>query len=84
MEAFGFFSKQIAEVITRIFFTVKAFKQLLRNFFEICRSNSKICALSTHCYFSFTKMIERSQKRKAAAIVINSYLSSAANCECRL
>ena len=39
-EASGFFSKQIAEAITRIFFSVKAFTQLLRNFFEICCGNS--------------------------------------------
>ena len=35
-KAFGFFSKEIAEAITRIFFTVEVFMQLLRNFFEIC------------------------------------------------
>ena len=39
-EMSGFFSKQIAEDITRIFFSVKAITQLLRNFFEICRCNS--------------------------------------------
>ena len=38
----GFFSNQIAEAITHIFFAVKAFTQALRNFFEICRGNSNV------------------------------------------
>ena len=38
----GFFSKPITQAITCIFFAIKAFMQELRNFFEICRSNSNI------------------------------------------
>ena len=41
-EAFGFFCKQIAEGITRKFFAVKAFTQLLMNFFETYCTNSNI------------------------------------------
>ena len=41
-DASRFFSKQISEAITRIFFAIKAFTLVLRNFFEICRDNSDI------------------------------------------
>ena len=42
MEASGFFSKQIAEAITRIIFAVKAFTQYLRNFFKIFNGDGNI------------------------------------------
>ena len=80
-DASRLFSKQIAEAIPRIFFAVKPFTQVLRYFFEICHGTVILCSSSIHYYFSFAKVIRaRSQKRKAAAIVINSYLSSDANC----
>ena len=67
------------------FFAVKAFTQLLRNFFEICRGMSNIMRSVDSLLFSFAKMMQaRSQKRKVVAIVINSYTSSAANCVRRL
>ena len=73
-EACGFFNKQIAEAISYIFFAPKAF-------LKFAMAIVILCAFWIHCYLSFTKMIRaRSQKRKVAAIVINSYLSSAANC----
>ena len=41
-EVSEFFSKQSAEAITHMFFALKAFKQLLKNFFEIFRGNCTI------------------------------------------
>ena len=75
------FSANKSPKLSHVFFAAKAFTQLLSNFFEICLAIVILCASSIHSYFSFAKMIRaRSQKRKAAAIVINSYLNSAANC----
>ena len=62
------------------FFAVKAFMQYLTNL-KFAIATVILCALSIHCHFSLAKMIQASsQKWKAAAIVINSCLSSAAKC----
>ena len=83
MEAFGSFSKQIAEAITRIFFCYNSIYAVFKEFFlklatTILTLQHVLCQIIV--ISRLPKMIRaRSQRQKAAAIVVNRYLSSAAN-----
>ena len=45
-KASGFFLKEVAQVLTPSFFSVKVFTRLVRNFFEVSRSDSDMCFVS--------------------------------------
>ena len=47
-EATGFFCKEIAKVVTCIFFAIKVFTQLLRNFLKFAATIVILCARSIH------------------------------------
>ena len=66
------FSPNKLPKLSHIFFSVRAFIQHLRSFFEICRGESNTMRFVDSLLFF---VLARPQKRKAAA---NSYLNSAA------
>ena len=77
-KCFVFFLQTSCQSYRMFFFDVKALTQLLKNFLEICLGNSNIMRFVGSLIFLFAKMIRaRSQKQKAAAIAINSYMSFA-------
>ena len=81
----GFLAKKLLTLWHTVFFSVKAFTQLLRNFFEICHGNSTTMHFVDSLLFLVCQN-DRSTftKAKSWAIKINSYLSSASNCMRRL
>ena len=66
-EASGFFSKQIAETITHIFFAVKAFTQLLRNFFEFAAAIVILCASSIQLFLVYQNNTSTFTKAKSCS-----------------
>ena len=80
-----FSAKKLPKLSQVSFLLQKCFRSCYEISFKFAAAIIMLCALAIHCYFSFAKIIRaRSQKRNAAVMVVNSYMSSAANCVRRL